>query len=197
MIDSDGAEAVLESFRLAWRTPWDADMLSFWHKLLADQDPEAVLLATGEAIETQQFVPTPNLFLELVRKHEAVLMRNEIVANKTHSSFRCDGSRWRCARCKNTECDVHCEQDMGVEPCPSCNSAVRQMMSTPEGNKAYRNAEKLPENAVSFPACEPLRATVDPIVAPPGLAKLKNYEMDRWKRKLADSDWAVSRKDMQ
>ena len=170
-------------------------MLATWREALAGMHVDDVLKAAETHIELDEFFPKVAEFIGTVRRFENERRLEQMREDRTHAAFRCDGTGWRCARCKATECAVDCDQDKGMEPCPSCRPQQHEHFQDPKSNAAWRNGAKLPEAFVAGEPCR--RMEVEPPAPPPGIAELREAEAGRWAAKLRDHDWSNSRRDLQ
>ena len=169
--------------------------LDTWAQVMQDMSLDLCVDAADHFVRTATFMPKTVEFIEYVRKLEADEQRHRMARDRTMSSFRCDGTGWRCARCKQTECHVECDNDKGYEPCPSCRPQQYELLSDPDRNAAWRNGKASPEMMVAGPACT--RFLPDAPIAPPALASLAKSEEERWRKRFADTDWSTSRRDLE
>lgn len=179
---ADEVANVLQVLRGAFRTKLEADTALVWAQLLKDVEYRHGMEVAELYARTEKFFPKPAEFLagvhELQRKDELAHMAEQ----NTTTSYRCDGSRWRCAE-HHGKCPIDCTVAAGMEPCPTCNGHTYDRLSTEAGNHKWRSGGKFNDDSVVVgPACIPLHDTPARPTQPPA--------------ELRDSDWLTTRKDL-
>lgn len=184
---------LLAAFAGTWRIEIDDATAHVWANVLSDVDVHLANEAGEMYVRTESFMPKPAEFLSSVRELEQRAQRDRISERNESSSYRCDGTRWRC-HSHHGKCPIDCVPRR-MEPCPTCNPTLHEWFGDEKLWRQYLNGKKISEG-VSVPACE-AHDREQPVTSAAAASAARLAAQSVGAKYDPDTDWSHTRRDLE